>query len=160
MIRRFKIILSLFFLMLLIWLCYSFDDFYQDCNVTVYRSNLYFLTLRSSGESSDLNQYEHFNARANLITVGFWNLCKDTIILEPQMQIDAFSKHSRGSIIPISLPDTLRNITSLRMTLLIKDNGKKLLDITEYGRVFPDFYENPLVKEERFIPIIEYDIVE
>lgn len=152
--------LSFLILMLFIWLCYSFDVFEQDSGIRIYRSDMYFLSLRYSGESSEINQYEHFNARANLITVGFWNLYNDTIILEPQMQIDAFSKHCRGEIIPISRPDTLRDITSLRMTLLIKDDGKKLLDITEYGRVFPDFDENPLVNGERFISISEYDIIE
>ena len=146
--------------MLFIWLCYSFDVFDQDCDIRIYRSDMYFLSLHHSGESSEINQYEHFNAWANLITVGFWNLDNDTIILEPLMQIAAFSMHCRGSSIPISLPDTLRDITSLRMTLLMKDDGKTLLDITEYGRVFPDFDENPLVDGERFIPIIEYDIVE
>ena len=91
------------------------------------------------------NEYEYYSSCGSNI-IGTWRIHKDTLFLKPYMEYYCHNGQLNLSEEFTQLRDSNINIDSMPRTFLIKNKGRKLIDITDYSILLGEFSKDPDIR--------------
>lgn len=97
-----------------------------------------YLSLRVNNYVQGDRYFELYTGRGNGTIIGSWSEVGDTIILTPTLEVLYRGDELIDLPIPKNLPDSLRTNLTLQKKLLIAEDGKKIVDVTDYSVLWPE----------------------
>lgn len=96
-----------------------------------------YLSLSVNNYVQGNRYFEFFTGRGNGTIIGSWSEKEDTIILTPNLEVAFRGEELIDLPIPKNLPDTLRTNLTLQKKFIITEDGKRLIDVTDYSILWP-----------------------
>lgn len=97
-----------------------------------------YLSLRTNLNVSGNHYFEYYTSRGDGSVIGVWTLEKDMMVLTPMLEVTYMGDRLIDIPIPADMPDTLRTNRTIQKVFIVKDGGKKIIDITDYSTLFPN----------------------